>query len=241
MDDVEVLKLQKLIKLKGKGYDESTIEYAINKKYDLVDDPSELEGDELKQYNANKFLRSEDAQAAREELSGLMKVEMPEKIDLLEMEKQSKAEAEKKLNESLTTWKEKSKTVINSLDKFTIEFDKGDDGKFDFAYDDEFKGYLTKNLPEYAARLGLDANDPKSLETLSKAVERDLITAKMPQMFKAFREDLIAKMEDADYKKKHNIKDPKEDEAPDRLSDAEKKNKEVNDAVLKNLTNNQYF
>jgi hypothetical protein len=241
MEDVDVLKLQKLVKLKGKGYDESTIEYAINKKYDLVDDPSDLEGEELKQYNANKFLRSEDAQAARDELSKMMKVDVPEKIDLLEMDKQSKEEAKKKLKESLDSWKNKSKDVIKSLDKYTVEFDKGDEGRFDFAYDNEFKGYLEKNLPEYAARVGLDANDPKSMETLKMAIEKDFEHAYLPKMFKAFREDLIAKMEDKDYKRKHNVKDPKEEEAPVRLSEAEKKNKEVDEKVLNDLNKNQYF
>lgn len=235
MKDVEILKLQKLVNLKGNDYSEGDIEYAINKQYNLNADPNELEGDELREYNANKFLRGEAAQAARKELGKLMSVEMPEKIDLLKMESDTKAAAEKQFSDKLESWKAKSPEIIKALDKFALKFDEGDEGKFEFAYDDEFKAYLNKYVPELAARSNLDINNPESLKTLNDYIERDFHWRNKDKMFKSFREELLAKFEDKEYRKKHNIPDPNIAEAPDKITDIEKKDKAVNDGLAARL------
>jgi hypothetical protein len=239
MQDTEVLKLQKLTKLQSGDFSEADIEYAINKKYDLTADPSELEGNDLKDYNANKFLRNEDAQAARAELKELMKVEMPEKIDLLAMQNESKEKADKVLSDSLESWKPKADEIIKTLDKLTVEFEKGD--KFEFSYDDEFKSYLGKNLANFAALKGLDVNNPESLKAIVKSVEDDFFLKKREQMFKTFKADLLAKVKDATYKDKHNIPDPNLKEAPGKLTETEAKNKKANEGLQERLTNKGYF
>ena len=231
MKDVEVLKLQKLVNLKGSDYDEATIEYAINKKYDLTGDPNELEGDELREYNSNKFLRSEAAQAARKELGKLMDVQVPERVDLLKMENDTKEAQKKAFDEKLASWKSKSPEIIKALDKFALKFDEGDEGKFEFAYDDEFKAYLNKYVPELAARSNLDINDPKSLQTLNDYIERDFHWRNKDKILKSFKEELLAKWEDKEYRKKHNIPEPRDVEAPDKITGIEKKNKEADEAL----------
>lgn len=241
MQDTEVLKLQKLTKVQSGDFSEADIEYAINKQYNLTADPNDLEGDDLRDFNANKFLRNEAAQAARLELKGLMNVEMPEKIDLLAMQNESKEKADKALSDSLESWKPKTEEFIKTLDKFTLEFDKGDDNKFEFSYDDEFKAYLGKNLAEYAARTGLDASKPESLKVIAKSIENDFIGKKLPQMFKTFKADLLAKVKDAEYKDKHNIPDVNDKEAPDKLTDTQKHNKEANEAILERISSKKMF
>lgn len=235
MDDLQVLKLQRQIKRNDSSFSDADIEYAINKKYSLTGNPDELEGDELRDYNANKYLRNEDAQDARKELKTLMNVEVPEKIDLLAMKNADKEKAEQTYKDNLTTWTSKTPEIVKALDKYILEFDKGDDGKFEFAYDDEFKTYLGKTLPEYAARTNLDINKPESLQQVVKAIKSDFINQKLPQMFKAFKQDLMTKFQDEAYRKKHNIKEPENKEAPDKMTDVEKKNKSVDEKINKSL------
>jgi len=241
MQDTEVLKLQKLTKVQSGDFSEADIEYAINKQYNLTADPNDLEGDDLRDFNANKFLRNEAAQAARLELKGLMNVEMPEKIDLLAMQNESKAKAEKDYTDNLSLWKPKTDEFIKTLDKYTLEFDKGDDNKFEFSYDDEFKAYLGKNLAEYAARTGLDASKPESLKVIAKSIENDFIGKKLPQMFKTFKVDLLAKVKDAEYKDKHEIPDSNLKEAPGKLTEDEKHNKEANEGIMERISGTKYF
>jgi len=233
MQDTEVLKLQKLTKLQSGDFSEADIEYAINKQYNLTANPSELEGDELKEYNANKFLRNEAAQSARAELKGLMNVEMPERVDLLAMQNESKEKADKALNDNLESWKPKTDEIIKSLDKFKIEFEKGEE--FEFVYDDEFKSYLKKNLNEYAARTGLDVSKPESLKVITESIENDYVNKKLPQMLKTFKSDLLAKQKEANYNEEHNIKDPDLKEAPDKLTDEQKRNKKADDKLADRL------
>lgn len=239
MQDTEVLKLQKLTKVRGEGFSEADIDHAIKRQYNLTANPSELEGDELKDYNADKFNMSEAAQAARLELKELMNVEMPEKIDLLAMQNESKAKADKAYSDSLESWKPKTDEFIKTLDKLTVEFEKDD--KFEFSYDDEFKTYLGKNLAAFAALKGLDVSKPESLEAIKKSVEDDFYLKKRDQMFKTFKADLLSKVKDAEYKDKHNIPDLNEKEAPSKLTDTEKRNKAANDSLEERLTNNKYF
>lgn len=239
MQDTEVLKLQKLTKVRGEGFSEADIDHAIKRQYNLTANPSELEGEELKDYNADKFNMSEAAQAARLELKELMNVEMPEKIDLLAMQNESKAKADKDYKDSLDLWKPKTDEFIKKLDKITVEFEKDD--KFEFSYDDEFKTYLGKNLAAFAALKGLDANKPESLEAIKKSVEDDFYLKKRDQMFKTFKADLLSKVKDAEYKDKHNIPPLNEQEAPNKLTDTEKRNKAANDSLNERLSNNKYF
>jgi len=241
MSDEAVLKLKELVHLGNGNYDEETISYAINKKYGLTGDPTELEGDELRDYRASEFLRNKDSQAARKELKELMNIEVPERVDLLGMQAKEKEDSEKAFAESLDAWKTKSQEVINSLDKYIVEYDKGEGDKFEFAYDDKFKDYLSKNLPEYASRSGLDPNKPESLVTLKTAIEADFRKQKEVEILRAFKQEIVTKLEDEAYKKKHNVKDPSTTEAPDVLSGDAKKNKEVNDNVLEGLNNQEYF
>lgn len=240
MKDVDVLKLQKLVNLKGSDYKEGDIEFAINKQFNLNGDPNELEGDELREYNANKFLRNEAAQAARKELGKLMEVEVPERVDLLKMENDTKEANQKAFNEKLESWKIKSPEIIKALDKFALTFEEGDEGKFEFAYDDEFKAYLNKYVPELAARSNLDVNDPKSLKTLNDYIERDFHWRNKDKMFKSFKENLMTKWKDEDYRKKHNIPDPNLAEAPEKITGIEKKNKEA-DEKIESRIDQKYF
>ena len=240
MSDSDVLKLQKTLKLKNSGFDDATIEYAINKQYGLVDDPNELEGEELRQYKANEFLRNEAAQSAREELRKMTDVEVPERVDLLKMQEDKQNESQKAFQENLTTWTNKSKEVIDSLDKRVL--DLGDYGKFEFEYDKDFKSHLAKNLPEYAARMGLDASKPESVEKVKAVIENDFRNQREQQMFKTFAETLLARKEDEEYKKKHNVKEPDVNkESPDGTTKAEQKNKESTEKVLSWLDNNKMF
>src|SRR6056297_610381 len=240
MSDSDVLKLQKTLKLKNSGFDDATIEYAINKQYGLVDDPNELEGEELRQYKANEFLRNEAAQSAREELRKMTDVEVPERVDLLKMQEDKQNESQKAFQENLTTWTKKSKEVIDSLDKRVL--DLGDYGKFEFEYDKDFKSHLAKNLPEYAARMGLDASKPESVEKVKAVIENDFRNQREQQMFKTFAETLLARKEDEEYKKKHNVKEPDVNkESPDGTTKAEQKNKESTEKVLNWLDNNKMF
>ena len=239
MKDLEVLKLNELMKSDALGYDEATIEYAINKKYGLTGDPSDLEGDELREYKANEYNRNKDARLAKAEMKKLLDVAMPEKIDLLAMENDAKVKAEEAFKTSLESWKVKSKEVVDKLDKYVVEYDK--DEKFEFDYGDEFKAYLNKNLPEFAARSGFDASNPESLTKLVNAVKNDFRNQKEVQMFKAFKEDLLTKWKDEDYRKKHNVPDPKTQEAPDALTDIEKKNQAANEKIAAKLGDQKYF
>jgi hypothetical protein len=237
MNDLDVLKLQREIKRNDSNISSADIEHAINKKYGLTVDPNELEGEELRDFNANKILRKDDADDARKELKSLMNVDVPEKIDLLAMKNKEQEDAENAYKAKLDTWTKKSDVVIKSLDKFSLEYDKGEDGKFEFNYDDKFKDYLSKNLPEYAARAGLDAGKEEDLGKLVNIIKNDFVNRNLPQMFKNFKQELFTKFQDAEYKKKHNIKDPEVKEAPDKISDEDKKNNEVDKQVLDSLNN----
>lgn len=237
MNDLDVLKLQREIKRNDSNISSADVEYAINKKYGLTGDPGDLEGDELREFNANKILRKDDADDARKELKSLMNVDVPEKIDLLAIKDKEQEDAENAYKEKLDTWTKKSDTVIKSLDKFSLEYDKGEDGKFEFNYDDKFKDYLSKNLPEYAARAGLDAGKEEDLGKLVNIIKNDFVNRNLPQMFKNFKQELFTKFQDAEYKKRHNIKDPEVKEAPDKVSDEDKKNNEVDKQVLDSLNN----
>lgn len=240
MKDSDVLKMQKKIHLKDGTYDESIIEYAINKKYGLnVNNPAELEGDELKEYRANEFLRKEDADRARQELKSLVDVKMPEKIDLLAMQSEQKTKAEQAFADNLKVWDSKAKEIISSLDKYKVQYDKDD--TFEFAYDDGFKEYLGKYLPELAARLNLNINDAKSIETLKGYIQRDFENKNVAKILKVQKENLLASWADEAYRKKHNIVEPSHKEAPDKISADDKKNKEVNDRVISQIKQNDYF
>ena len=237
MKDEDVLVLKELIDAGG-NINEEIVKFSINQDYNLNVDKGELEGDELKQYQANEYRRQRDAKKAKDELKKLIDIKVPERIDLLEMEKTTKQQAEQKFAQSLESWKTKSKEVIDGLGKYVIEYDKGE--KFEFDYGDEFKSYLTQNLPEFAARLGYDANDKESIKKLAVAIDNDFRNRTEIQRFKAFKEHLLAQWNDKAYREKHNIPDPKTTEAPDVLSDVEKKNQAANEKIAASLKQN-YF
>ena len=69
----------------------------------------------------------------------------------------------------------------------------------------------------------------------------DELKQKEVEILRAFKQEIVTKMEDAAYKKKHNIKDPSLQEAPDVLTGDAKKNKEADENILKSLENEEYF
>jgi hypothetical protein len=233
LSELEVLKLSEMVKYPI-DVDPSIIEKSIKDRYGIGVDVSEMEGDELTAHKVKEYAMQKDAVDARKKLGELVEgIEVPEKIDIAAQEK-AKSDAQlKAYEESVGTWTSKTNEIVGGLDKFSVDvkIDGGKVEKYEIPYDNNFKEYITANLPKYAASIGLDVNKPEDLARATEAFQKDFWWAKRADVLTAYKKDLLSKTSDEEFKKYHNPAPENTAEAPDVMSDEQKKNKEADEKI----------
>lgn len=228
MSELDVLKLNEVLTTRG-AYDESLLLDVINDRYGLDVDKEDLDEQGLKKLRVKEYSMKKDAIKAREEMKKLLEVEIPEFKDPTVLAQEKDADAKKKFDESKAQWSIYTDKFVKELDKLSIEYQT--DGKeksmFDFAYDDDFKAVLKEKLPIIAAQSGRDVNNEKDVAYLTEQIHKDYLWINRSAVIKSAVEDVITKMTKEQFDKFHNTSKPKDTEAPQTLTDEQKKNNET--------------
>lgn len=222
LGDKDVLILNEVLAADG-VYDESIIKRIVDKKYGLDVNKEDLDGEELKDYQAQEFLMKKDAITARRELKKLLDIEMPEMVNPIAEKEQKEAEFKQQYEAKKSDWESFTNKFVKDSDSFNIEFelDNKEKANFEVKMTDDFKQALIKNLPEKAARSGLDINNPEHVNQIVDLAKKDYLYLKQGAIFKAFREDIVSKMTEDTEKKFYNPTKPKQVEPPKQLSTEE--------------------
>lgn len=233
LSDKEVLKLNELISTKG-TFDEKIVEMAIEDQYGINVKKEDLDDDELRAYHVKEYRMKKDAEKARDSLKGIMDVELPEIKDPNSLkEEQAKAQQEA-FDQVKSKWDSSMDTLLEKeLNKLTIDYQTDDKKKetFEFEVDDEFKKVLKENLPKVAASYGKDVSKPEDVQALVEQAKKDYLWLRREQVFKTAIEDVVTKMTKEQLDKYNNTSKPKKEEAPERLSDEDKFNKDQQKAM----------
>jgi len=233
LKDVDVLKLNELLTTKGK-FDEGVVERVINKKYGLNVSKEDLDEEGLKDYEAQMFIMNKDAEEVREKLTKLLDIQKPEFKDPLMSKKEQEAELAKAYNSKLNDWNGFSNKFVNEFKSFAVEYELDDKSKvqYDVQVADDFRKVLATKLPELAAKSGLDINNKDHVTAIVEQVKKDYLWIKKDAILRSFRDDLVSKMTEDEFKKYHNPSQLKNDVRPETLSGEEKFNKEQKTKML---------
>lgn len=233
LKDVDVLKLNELLTTKGK-FDEGVVERVINKKYGLNVSKEDLDEEGLKDYEAQMFIMNKDAEEVREKLTKLLDIQKPEFKDPLMSKKEHEAELAKAYNSKLNDWNGFSNKFVNEFKSFAVEYELDDKSKvqYDVQVADDFRKVLATKLPELAAKSGLDINNKDHVTAIVEQVKKDYLWIKKDAILRSFRDDLVSKMTEDEFKKYHNPSQLKNDVRPETLSGEEKFNKDQKTKML---------
>lgn len=236
LKDEDVLKLNELLTTKGK-FDESVVARVINKKYGLNVNKEDLDEEGLKDYEAQRFLMSKDADEAREKLSKLLQIEKPVFKDPLKAKQEQDETLKKEYDTIKSQWDMFADSFVKGFDKYTIEYEGDDKQKktFEYLVDDKFRQAVKENLPLIAAYNKKDVNKKEDVEKLVEQVKKDYLWLNQKNIIKNAIEDTMSKMTQAEFDKYYNASKPKSDDKPIRLSDEERFNKETDEKLLKDF------
>ncbi len=233
LTDKEVLKLNELISTKG-TFDEKIVEMAIEDQYGINVKKEDLDDDELRAFQVKEYRMKKDAEVARDSLKKIMNVELPEIKDPNVLKEEEAKAQQEAFNQVKSKWDSSMDTLLEKeLNKLTIDYQTDDKNKetFEFEVDDEFKKVLKENLPKVAATYGKDVSKPEDVKALVEQAKKDYLWLRREQVFKTAIEDVVTKMTKEQIDKYNNTSKPKKEEAPERLSDEDKYNKEQMQAL----------
>lgn len=236
LKDEDVLKLNELLTTKGK-FDESVVARVINKKYGLNVNKEDLDEEGLKDYEAQRFLMSKDADEAREKLNKLLQIDKPVFKDPLKAKQEQDETLKKEYDTIKSQWDMFADSFVKGFDKYTIEYEGDDKQKktFEYLVDDKFRQAVKENLPLIAAYNKKDVNKKEDVEKLVEQVKKDYLWLNQKNIIKNAIEDTMSKMTQAEFDKYYNASKPKSDDKPIRLSDEERFNKETDEKLLKDF------
>jgi hypothetical protein len=239
LSDKDVLKLNDLIKTKG-TFDDKIVEMDIEDRYGLNVNKEDLDEKELQAFQVKEYRMKRDAETAKEELSKLMNIELPEFQDPLNLKNEAKEAQEKAFNETKESWGKFTEDFLEKFEKINIPYktDDKEEAVFEFMVDDKFKKDMSENLPIYAAMMGKDVNNKDDVKAVVSQVQKDYVWNNISNIVKNIHEDTVTKMTQEQFEKFHNTSKPEKAEAPLNLSDEERHNQEqkekmINDFKLK--------